>query len=328
MRTQMRTAVVTGASSGMGKEFVRQLGYFYKDLDEIWVIARRKERLEALKKESLVPVRIFEGDLLKKPVYKEYHRALKELCPDVRMLVNAAGFGKSGSFTDIAREGKKFQTDMVDLNCRALTRMTQMTIPWMGRGSRIVNLASAAAFCPQKDFAVYAATKAYVLSFSRALGSELNETAMLAINRNDMRVVLYHTTPNRSVVASTDMERSAYAACAGRVIMAHYSPKHLEKCLIRLGLPTQKEWPEIYQSDNPEQHLVNTLAAIKLRGYDIQYDHEVTGFASPLFIKGHVIGSLGTYLPNSRLTDKETIIKAMLHHASEINRKLEKFSQI
>lgn len=161
-----------------------------------------------------------------------------------------------------------------------------------------------------------------------ALGSELNETAMLAINRNDMRVVLYHTTPNRSVVASTDMERSAYAACAGRVIMAHYSPKHLEKCLIRLGLPTQKEWPEIYQSDNPEQHLVNTLAAIKLRGYDIQYDHEVTGFASPLFIKGHVIGSLGTYLPNSRLTDKETIIKAMLHHASEINRKLEKFSQI
>lgn len=173
MRTQMRTAVVTGASSGMGKEFVRQLGYFYKDLDEIWVIARRKERLEALKKESLVPVRIFEGDLLKKPVYKEYHRALKELCPDVRMLVNAAGFGKSGSFTDIAREGKKFQTDMVDLNCRALTRMTQMTIPWMGRGSRIVNLASAAAFCPQKDFAVYAATKSYVLSFSRALGSEL-----------------------------------------------------------------------------------------------------------------------------------------------------------
>lgn len=161
-----------------------------------------------------------------------------------------------------------------------------------------------------------------------ALGSELNETALLAINRNDMRVVLYHTIPNRSVVASTDVERSIYSACAGRVIMAYYSPSHLEKCLIRLGLPTQEEWPEIYQSENPEQHLVNTLAAIKLRGYDIQYDHEVTGFASPLFIKRHVIGSLGTYIPNWRLTDKGKIIKSMMHYAAEINKKLDKFSQI
>lgn len=93
--------------------------------------------------------------------------------PNVRMLVNAAGFGRSGEFADILSEGKKIQTDMVDLNCRALTRMTQMTLPWMERGSRIVNLASAAAFCPQPGFAVYAATKSYVLSFSRALGAEL-----------------------------------------------------------------------------------------------------------------------------------------------------------
>ena len=169
----MRTAVVTGASSGMGREFVRQLGYFYRDLDEIWVIARRKELMEQLKQESRVPVRIFEGDLLKKQVYKEYHQALKDLRPDIRMLVNSAGFGKSGKFTDIAEKGKKIQTDMVDLNCRSLTRMAQMTLPWMSRGSRIINLASAAAFCPQNGFAVYAASKSYVLSLSRALSSEL-----------------------------------------------------------------------------------------------------------------------------------------------------------
>lgn len=169
----MRIAVVTGASSGMGREFVMQLGYFYRNLDEIWVIARRKERLEFLNEESRVPLRIFVGDLMKKPVYKEYHRTLRELSPDVRMLVNAAGFGKSGTFSDIAEDGRKIQTDMVDLNCRALTRMTQMTLPYMGRGSRIINLASAAAFCPQPGFAVYAATKSYVLSFSRALGAEL-----------------------------------------------------------------------------------------------------------------------------------------------------------
>lgn len=160
------------------------------------------------------------------------------------------------------------------------------------------------------------------------LGAELNETAMLAINRNDMRVVLYHTIPNRNVVASTDMERSAYSACAGRIIMAHYSPRHLEKCLIRLGLPSQKEWPEIYLSENPEKELVNTLAAIKLRGYDIQYDQEVTGFAAPLFIGGHIVGSLGTYIPNWRLSDKDGVVKAMLNHAASINKKLEKFSQI
>lgn len=178
MIRQRRIAVVTGASSGMGREFVRQIGYFYRDLDEIWVIARRRERLEQLREESRISLRIFEGDLMRKQVYKEYHTALREFSPDVRMLVNGAGFGKSGSFTEIAGEGKKLQTDMVDLNCRALTRMTQMTLPWMGMGSRILNLASAAAFCPQPGFAVYAATKSYVLSFSRALGAELRKSGI------------------------------------------------------------------------------------------------------------------------------------------------------
>lgn len=175
----MKIAVITGASSGMGREFVRQTGHFYRDLDEIWVIARRKERLERLRKESSVPLRIFDGDLLKKQVYKQYHSELKEWQPEVRMLVNAAGFGRLGKFADLASESKKLQTDMVDLNCRALTRMIQITLPYMGKGGRIINLASAAAFCPQNGFAVYAATKAYVLSLSRALSSELRTRGII-----------------------------------------------------------------------------------------------------------------------------------------------------
>ena len=169
----MKIAVVTGASSGMGREFVRQLGYFYRSLDEIWVIARRRERLEELRELSRIPIRIFEGNLIKKQVYRELSCALEEEQPDIRMLVNAAGFGKSGSVEKIASEELRAQTDMVDLNCRALTRMTLFCLPYLGRGSRIINLASAAAFCPQPGFAVYAATKSYVLSFSRALGAEL-----------------------------------------------------------------------------------------------------------------------------------------------------------
>ena len=175
----MKIAVITGASSGMGREFVRQTGHFYRNLDEIWVIARRKERLERLRKESRVPLRIFDGDLLKKQVYKQYHSELKEWQPEVRMLVNAAGFGRSEKFADLASESKKLQTDMVDLNCRALTRMIQITLPYMGKGGRIINLASAAAFCPQNGFAVYAATKAYVLSLSRALSSELRTRGII-----------------------------------------------------------------------------------------------------------------------------------------------------
>ena len=175
----MKIAIVTGASSGMGREFVRQLGYFYKNLDEIWVIARRKERLEALAKESRVPLRIFAGDLLKKKVYKELRDALEKEQPDLRMLVNSAGFGKSGSVEEISSEKFRIQTDMVDVNCRSLTRMTLLCLPFLRAGSRIVNLASASAFCPQPYFSVYAATKSYVLSFSRSLGEELRKKGIV-----------------------------------------------------------------------------------------------------------------------------------------------------
>ena len=67
----MRIAIVTGASSGMGREFALQLPYFYKKLDEIWVIARRRERLISLAAEGIAPYRVFEGDLLKDDIYKD-----------------------------------------------------------------------------------------------------------------------------------------------------------------------------------------------------------------------------------------------------------------
>ncbi len=172
----MKIAIVTGASSGMGREFARQIDYLYKNLDEIWVIARRKERLTELKKHILVRVRILEGDLLQKEIYDRLKDTLEREKPDIRMLVNAAGFGKIGTVKKISCEE---QTDMIQLNCTALTKMTKLCIPYMKRGSRIVNVASAAAFCPQPSFGVYAATKSYVLSFSRSLRTELEKDGIV-----------------------------------------------------------------------------------------------------------------------------------------------------
>ena len=174
-----RIAVVTGASSGMGREFVMQLNAFCPDLDEIWVLARRRKRLEQLALKCPVPVRIFEGDVTKKKVLRSLKTGLQNERPVIRVLINAAGFGKTGTVEEIAAKEENAQTDMINVNCRALTGITEICLPFLHRGSRIINLASAAAFCPQPSFAVYAATKAYVLSFSRALNRELRKRGII-----------------------------------------------------------------------------------------------------------------------------------------------------
>ena len=172
----MKIAIVTGASSGIGREFARQIQRLYRQLDEIWLVARRKERLQELKNELTVPVRIFDGDLRRDSIYERLSRELILHRPDVRMLVNSAGCGRIGNFSETDLNG---QMHMLDINCRALTRMTALCLPYMGRGSRLIQLASAAAFCPQPGFAVYAATKSYVYSLSRALSVECRKKGIV-----------------------------------------------------------------------------------------------------------------------------------------------------
>ena len=166
----MKIAVVTGASSGMGKEFAYQIDRKYGKLDEIWLIARRKERLMELEKELHMPARVFAMDMTDDNDMKAFADCLKENNPDIKLLVNCAGYGKVGRFDEIDIYE---QAGMIDLNCKALTLFTGICLPYVSTHSRIINAASAAAFSPQPGFNVYAATKAYVLSFSRALNAEL-----------------------------------------------------------------------------------------------------------------------------------------------------------
>ena len=167
----MKIAVVTGASSGMGREFVYHIDKNFK-LDEIWVIARREERLIQLKEQCSTAIRPIPLDLLDEKSYEEYARLLEELKPEVQLLVNAAGFGLFGTFTQM---DLNTQLDSIKLNANALTAFCHISIPYMPQGSSIINLASNSSWQPVPYINVYGASKAYVMSFSRALGVELRE---------------------------------------------------------------------------------------------------------------------------------------------------------
>lgn len=166
----MNVILITGASSGIGMEFARQMDCGFSNIDEFWLIARRRDKLEQLAEKLTHRTRVFALDITKKPGMNRLEKELQKQRAIVRILVNCAGYGVMGAFDKLDRE----QTlGMVRLNCEALTDMTYRIIPFMRENSRIIQLASSAAFLPQPDFAVYAASKAYVHSFSRAIGEEL-----------------------------------------------------------------------------------------------------------------------------------------------------------
>lgn len=166
----MKIAVVTGASSGMGREMIVQLWEHFNGFDEMWIIARRKERLDELEKMVGVTLRKLPLDLTKDRDRRILERTLEMEKPEVKFLVNSAGFGKIGRVDAL---NLCDETDMVRLNCEALCAVTRMVLPYMSRNGRVIQFASSAAFLPQPGFAIYAATKAFVLSYSRALNQEL-----------------------------------------------------------------------------------------------------------------------------------------------------------
>ncbi len=167
----MKIAVITGASSGMGREFVKQLDAAH-DFDELWVVARRRDKLESLSEEVRARVRPVCLDLLKRESFDEYAALLAAEKPEVAVLVNGSGFGKFGTFTEMDLDE---QLAMIDLNDKALVAITYLTLPYMKEGGQIYQIDSLSSFQPVPYINVYGATKAFVLSFSRALNVELKK---------------------------------------------------------------------------------------------------------------------------------------------------------
>lgn len=167
----MKTAIITGASAGLGQEIVRQLGDMFPEIECYWLIARRADRLESLaislpgKTTVCLPL-----DLCDPMSFVRLQEKLTAEQPEVCLLVNNAGCGYLGRIGEVDTAS---QTRMVDLNLRALTAVTNIVVPHMPRGGRILNVSSIASFCPNPRMTVYSASKAYVSAYTVGAAEEL-----------------------------------------------------------------------------------------------------------------------------------------------------------
>lgn len=169
-------AIITGASSGIGRDIARVTDKRELFLDEIWLIGRNPGALGQLADFLDTPAKVFVADLTVPAVREQLRETVATENIRIQLLVNAAGLGFDG-LTETQESADIMR--MIRTNVEALTEMTHLCLPKMNAGCRILNIASAAAFLPQPYFNVYAATKSYVMSFSRALHYELKDVGII-----------------------------------------------------------------------------------------------------------------------------------------------------
>lgn len=165
----MNIAVITGASSGIGKEFALQLDKKY-NFDEMWLIARREDKLSEVAELLSCKARVIPLDLTSDDAINKYKELLEAEKPNVTYLLNASGYGKFGDITDIPLDE---QVGMINLNVMALVKITQITKDYMKNGSKIIQIGSASTYNPLPHFAIYSSTKVFVKYYSRAIAREL-----------------------------------------------------------------------------------------------------------------------------------------------------------
>ncbi|MCR4642702.1 MAG: SDR family NAD(P)-dependent oxidoreductase [Lachnospiraceae bacterium] len=162
-----KIAIITGATGGLGQEFVRQI-CSENEAEEIWAVGRNREKLDTLKAFD-ARVQVIEADLAADGM-DILRRKLKENAPEVRLLINNAGVGYMGPF-------KKMSTEQVEsicrLNCSVPSELIADVLPYMHEGAAIINISSASSFQPNPYLAVYSASKVYLRNLSRALSVEL-----------------------------------------------------------------------------------------------------------------------------------------------------------
>ncbi|MBR2988382.1 MAG: SDR family oxidoreductase [Clostridia bacterium] len=167
----MKISIITGASSGLGAEFSKRI-YERNTSEQVWIIARREDRLVALKEQLGERCRVFALDLTKSESIDSIKNALAECGGEIDYLVNCAGYGKFGNYAQVS---EKDNLGMIALNVSALVALTQAVLPYCVRGSKIVQISSVSAFMPLQNLSVYGASKAFVLNYSRALRKELKK---------------------------------------------------------------------------------------------------------------------------------------------------------
>ncbi|NMM97866.1 SDR family NAD(P)-dependent oxidoreductase [Bifidobacterium olomucense] len=171
----MNIAIVTGASSGLGAVFLEAIVARYRNLDEIWIIARREQRLRAFADRygnSRMRIRVIPLDLTEMEAHKELADLLANERPDIRVLINNAGYERKGLLRDMKPADIRL---MIALDVTAATMINRICLPYMQRGSFEIITGSVSSFAPIPWQAVYAASKAYVRFLSRAVREEERE---------------------------------------------------------------------------------------------------------------------------------------------------------
>lgn len=163
-----KIAIITGASGGIGREFTRLM--VRENVDEIWAIAKNQTKLVALKKEFGDRVIAISRNLSDPQAVRSIENMLKEEKPVVTYLINNAGIARMGACSELT---VKEIEEIISVNCSVVAKLCSVCIPYMQAGSRILNISSASSFQPLPYLNLYAASKAFVRSYSRALHAEL-----------------------------------------------------------------------------------------------------------------------------------------------------------